>query len=225
MGIQRTFEYRALFHLPDSAKYFLDKLDEVTDPNYLPSYEDILRVRVRTTGVVRTNFVSQQRRFEVYDVGGQKSERKKWIHLFEGVSAVIFVVAISEYDQTMWEDNATNRLQEALDLFEQICHSPFFRKTSMILFLNKTDLFVEKIARVPLNVCFDEYQGEEGDVEAGKTHIKMQFVRRTMLEAKPPREVYTHFTQATNTDQIKHVLADVQDMVLRSSLRAGGLLE
>ena len=81
----------------------------------------------------------------MYDVGGQRNERKKWIHCFEGVTAVIFVAAISEYDQKLFEDASTNRMVEALDLFEDICNNAFFVKSSLILFLNKRDLFEEKI--------------------------------------------------------------------------------
>jgi hypothetical protein len=40
----------------------------------------------------------------MFDVGGQRSERKKWIHCFENVTAVLFVVAISGYDQCLAED-------------------------------------------------------------------------------------------------------------------------
>jgi len=40
----------------------------------------------------------------MFDVGGQRSERKKWIHCFEGVTAIIFIVALSEYDLTLAED-------------------------------------------------------------------------------------------------------------------------
>uniref|UniRef100_A0A914LY92 Uncharacterized protein n=1 Tax=Meloidogyne incognita TaxID=6306 RepID=A0A914LY92_MELIC len=43
----------------------------------------------------------------IFDVGGQRSERRKWIHIFDDVNAIIFVVAISEYDQKIREDNAT----------------------------------------------------------------------------------------------------------------------
>ena len=38
------------------------------------------------------------------DVGGQRSERKKWIHCFEGVTSIIFCVAMSEYDLVLAED-------------------------------------------------------------------------------------------------------------------------
>lgn len=40
----------------------------------------------------------------MFDVGGQRSERKKWIHCFEGVTAIIFCVALSDYDLVLAED-------------------------------------------------------------------------------------------------------------------------
>ncbi len=78
--------------------------------------------------------------FRFIDVGGQRNERRKWIHCFENVTAVIFVAAISEYDQTLYEDEKVNRLQESIDVFSTICNNPFFDKTAMILFLNKVNL-------------------------------------------------------------------------------------
>jgi len=93
------------------------------------------------------------------DVGGQRSERKKWMHCFSDVTAVLFCVALSEYDLKLYEDNATNRMHESLKLFKEICNSKWFVETNMILFLNKSDLFREKIAKVPLGVCFSGYKG------------------------------------------------------------------
>jgi guanine nucleotide-binding protein G(i) subunit alpha len=42
----------------------------------------------------------------MFDVGGQRSERKKWIHCFENVTSIIFCVALSEYDQVLLEENS-----------------------------------------------------------------------------------------------------------------------
>jgi len=77
-------------------------------------------------------------------VGGQRNERKKWIHCFENVTAVLFVGVLSEYDQVLYEDATVNRMVETLVLFEDACNSHWFKKTAIILFLNKRDLFVEK---------------------------------------------------------------------------------
>ena len=43
--------------------------------------------------------------FRLFDVGGQRSERKKWIHCFENVTSIIFLVALSEYDQILFESD------------------------------------------------------------------------------------------------------------------------
>ena len=98
-GVQVAFNRANEYQLNDSAKYFLDKMDEIGQANYLPSTQDILRTRVKTTGIVEINFSFKDLNFRVFDVGGQRSERKKWIHCFEDVTAIIFIVALSEYDQ------------------------------------------------------------------------------------------------------------------------------
>lgn len=97
--------------------------------------------------------------FRLVDVGGQRSERKKWMHCFQDVTAVIFCVAMSEYDLKLYEDDTTNRMHESLKLFKEICNSRWFIDTSMILFLNKKDLFQEKIKKIDLSVCFEDYKG------------------------------------------------------------------
>lgn len=39
------------------------------------------------------------------DVGGQRSERRKWIHCFQNVTSIMFLVALSEYDQVLVESD------------------------------------------------------------------------------------------------------------------------
>lgn len=76
----------------------------------MPTEQDILRTRVKTTGIVEVHFSFKNLNFKLFDVGGQRSERKKWIHCFEDVTAIIFCVAMSEYDQVLHEDETTVRI-------------------------------------------------------------------------------------------------------------------
>jgi guanine nucleotide-binding protein subunit alpha len=99
--------------------------------------------------------------YRIIDVGGQRSERKKWMHHFEDVDLVLFLVALSEYDQALYEDGSVNRLQEALDLFHSICQSQWFTRTAVQLVFNKTDLFREKLKHSPLETYFPDFLGRQ----------------------------------------------------------------
>jgi len=219
-GIKRTFSFRAKFQFPDSASYFFDKIDDIAKDSYIPNKQDVLRSRVRTTGIVENAFEIDGNQFKMFDVGGQRNERKKWIHCFENVTAVLFVAAISEYDQVLYEDENTNRMDEALNLFEEICNSRWFRDTSMILFLNKRDLFEDKISEVSLSVCFETYDGPN-TYDAGCEFLQEQFESRNR---NPDKQVYTHITCATDTDNISAVFNAVKDIIIRKSLIEAGLV-
>jgi len=218
-GIKGTFAARANFQLTDSAPYFFGRIDDIAKNSYIPTEQDVLRSRVRTTGIVENAFDIDGNQFKMFDVGGQRNERKKWIHCFENVTAVLFVAAISEYDQVLYEDDETNRMIEALNLFEEICNSRWFRETSMILFLNKRDLFQDKITKVSLRECFAGYEGPN-TYDAGCAFLQEQFESRNR---NPEKQVYTHITCATDTDNISAVFNAVKDIIIRKSLNEAGL--
>lgn len=220
-GIKTTYNNRAKFQLFDGAQYFFDRITVLSATGYLPDDQDILRCRIRTTGIVETDFEIAGNKFKMLDVGGQRNERKKWIHCFEEVTAVIFVVALSEYDQVLFEDETTNRMYEALVLFDEVCNSKWFLKTSMILFLNKRDLFAKKIGEVPLTVCFPDYKGPEYNYEAGCNYIQQQFELKNRTAGKL---VYSHITCATDTNNVATVFDAVKDIVIRKSLGDAGLI-
>lgn len=138
---------------------YFNEIDRISDTDYIPNQQDILRARVKTTGITETKFTVGDLLYRMVDVGGQRSERKKWIHCFEDVTAIIFMVAISEYDQVLFEDETVNRMGESLTLFQSICDMECFQKTSIILFMNKTDLFKKKLNSSPLNAYFPKYKG------------------------------------------------------------------
>ena len=170
-SIQDVYTQRHNFQLPDSAKYYLNKIKTIGDVGYVPSIQDVLRSRVRTSGIVEERYIIDRVPFQMYDVGGQRNERKKWIHCFDTVTAVIFVAAISEYDQVLYEDHSANRIQEALSLFEEICNSRWFEDTSIILFLNKRDLFEEKIVNKTMESMDMWKDCTAGHIASSFTHI------------------------------------------------------
>uniref|UniRef100_A0A914CE25 Guanine nucleotide-binding protein G(I) subunit alpha n=1 Tax=Acrobeloides nanus TaxID=290746 RepID=A0A914CE25_9BILA len=104
-GVQECFMRSREYQLNDSAPYYLNALDRISQPGYIPTQDDVLRTRVKTTGIVETHFTYKDLHFKMFDVGGQRSERKKWIHCFEGVTAIIFCAALSEYDMVLAEDD------------------------------------------------------------------------------------------------------------------------
>lgn len=199
---------------------YFDCIDRISKEGYLPTDQDVLRSRVKTTGITETSFKIGDLTYRMFDVGGQRSERKKWIHCFENVTAIIFMVAISEYDQVLIEDEDTNRMQEALTLFDSICNSRWFGKTSTILFLNKTDIFKTKLLSSPLSNCFPDFNGG-ADEELAREYIKKRF---TSINHSPHKQIYTHFTCATDTEQVEFVLSAVHDIILQNNLRDVGLI-
>lgn len=193
---------------------------ELGEASYIPTEQDVLRSRVRTTGIVENNFEIEGNQFRMFDVGGQRNERKKWIHCFEDVTAVLFVAAISEYDQVLFEDESTNRMDEALCLFEEISNSKWFGSTSIILFLNKRDLFANKIKNVSLRVCFPEYEGDDS-YEDGSQFIQAQFESKSR---NPTKSIYSHVTCATDTHNVSAVFNAVKDIIIQNGLTEAGLV-
>jgi len=233
-AVQNAYNNREKYQLTDSAAYFFERLKGDDDPesagrdemvgeeNYLPSIQDVLRARVRTTGIVKKEFVIDGSNFELYDVGGQRNERKKWIHCFDNVTAVLFVGVLSEYNQTLFEDDTTNRMEETLKLFEEVVNATYFENTNFILFLNKRDLFKHQIENEghKLTDCklFKDYGEEINNYEDGCQVIADQFL------AKTDKMIQPHYTCATDTDLCKELLKKVTMIIIQTSLQDAGLV-
>lgn len=160
-GVQQCFSRSREYQLNDSAQYFLENLKRLTTREYIPTQDDVLRTRVKTTGIVEINFSYHQLNFKMFDVGGQRSERKKWIHCFEGVTAIIFCVALSAYDLVLAEDEEMNRMHESMKLFDSICNNKWFTETSIILFLNKKRFIRKENHKITSHHLFPRlYRGE-----------------------------------------------------------------
>jgi hypothetical protein len=211
-GIRACFERSAEFQLSDSAKYYFDAIDRISNVDYVPTDQDVLRSRTKTTGINEIKFDIQGTPFRMLDVGGQRSERRKWIHCFQDVTAVIFCVALSEYDLKLYEDDTTNRMHESLKLWKEICNTNWFTNTAMILLLNKRDLFEDKIKRVPLTVCFPDFDGPPANFDSAVHYIRDAFLA---LNKNPKKSITVHVTCATDSELVGKLFADVKELLVK----------
>ncbi|CAF4060275.1 unnamed protein product [Rotaria sp. Silwood2] len=203
-GIKECYDRRREYQLTDSAKYYLDSIDRIASPGYLPTEQDVLRVRVPTTGIIEYPFDLENIIFRMVDVGGQRSERRKWIHCFENVTSIMFLAALSEYDQVLVESDNENRMEESKALFRTIITYPWFTNSSVILFLNKKDLLEEKIMHSHLVDYFPEFDGPKRDAQAAREFILKMYVD---LNPDSDKIIYSHFTCATDILAYK-IMAD-----------------
>ncbi|KAH8063373.1 hypothetical protein JL722_2541 [Aureococcus anophagefferens] len=230
---QATWDRRSDYQIVESLKYYFKNILRISEPGYMNKDEytkeeqlqyqqDALLARVRTSGIVTEAYNIDGKMFEMYDVGGQRNERRKWIHCFENVTAVIFVAAISEYNQKLFEDATTNRMLEALEIFEEINQNKFFVKASMILFLNKRDLFEDKIKKYDIKDSpgFSDYTGG-CDYDAGCAYFVGKFMRR---KGDPDKVVYHHITCATDTSNVAIVFNSCKQIILQKNMENAGFM-
>ncbi|XP_039253843.1 guanine nucleotide-binding protein subunit alpha-14-like [Styela clava] len=330
-GVQQCFARRDEFQLSDSTAYFMNNLERISEKGYIPSLQDVLRSRMPTSGIREYQFDIGNFVFGIVDVGGQKSERRKWIHCFENVTSIIFLAALSEYNMTIpleevsqdlraslrhnqrrqamrakttlnkaasstgfgftnglagldmangghhgssqhrkiksrpsnrkhfsptdfprtalrstpssleespdqngntrkksddssrsaepsFAPSHINRMKESRALFKTIISCEYFTNTSVILFLNKKDILAEKIATSHISDHFPEFEGPKCDAEAARNFILTKYADCFERRRTPKRDLYAHFTCATDTRNIKYVFAAVKDIILKNYL-------
>lgn len=215
---QEAYTRSSEFQLNDTAEYFFTEIDRIAQRDYVPSDTDMLRLRKKTTGIIETKFLVEELNFRMVDVGGQRNERKKWIHCFEDVTAIIFLISLSEFDCVLEEDESTNRMHESLELFNNIINNEWFEDMPILLFMNKIDLFERKIQKVDLKVCFTSYK-DGCDQDKALQYIQMRFERKNKT---PDRNIYSYVTCATDTENAKKVFNSVKHIILKDILAATG---
>lgn len=226
--------------------------------SYIPTNDDIMRSRQITTGITEVSFKIKMPSglgggyhvFRMFDVGGQRHYRNKWLQVFEGIQAVLFVISSGEFDQTLREDSTQNRLAESISLFRRVWHNRFLLHSGIITFLNKQDVLQEKInAGKRIRDYFPEFEqfrlSSQKECQRFNSFDEFQktqfFIRQKLIEItqetpkrisnlktpifdRPKRDVFFHFTIATDTDNVRKVFEDVHDIILKKNLQDLGLL-
>lgn len=165
----------------------------------MPTNQDILRFRFRTIGVTQKDLAFGDLDYNIWDVGGTRKERRKWIHCITSVDVIIFSVDISAYDQSVYEDEKSNVMQEDLHLFNSLCKSIFLRRAILLLFFNKVDLLQRKLATRSFNDYFADFDGDRLNLEDVKTYIANKFMR--LNDHKPKNMTHVCFTNMTEDDK------------------------
>ncbi|XP_013396545.1 guanine nucleotide-binding protein G(o) subunit alpha isoform X1 [Lingula anatina] len=220
-GVKASYATRNRYplRLSEAEEYFLNDFERICAPSYLPTIKDILFLRKPTVGVQEMCLTINSLNYRVIDVAGQKSQRNKWIHFFEGVTAVIFFVSLSGFNEMLEEDSTMNNLRDSLQTFQEMTHNQYLTKTDVMLFLNKHDLFMEKMKRFRLAETFPEFRGHNTPDDA-LGFIKDEFYRR----APPGKSLYTHVSCAINVDLMKTIIENVLQILVDINLRRTGLM-
>jgi len=218
-GMQETWRRRSVLQLQDSLKYFIENIDRIATNGYVPSVDDVMHVRIKTTGIVEESLTMEGRAFEIVDVGGQRSERRKWMNCFSDVTGLVFVASLTAYNQFLYEDETVNRLKESLTLFHKLLNeSDTFDDACVILFLNKADLFGEMIKTTPITKCLKSYTGPLTEDD------QCDFIQSLYEERAGAHKIFTHVTCATNSDQIEIIFKAVNHTLINRALIDAGLL-
>ncbi len=214
-AVQKALERRAEFWLLDSCEYYMEHVERFAEAGFEPTEEDVVMARVRTTGLVTTRLEQRvvqsdqdapsKLHFEVVDVGGQRSERRKWVKCFADVKAVLFVINLAGYNRVLFEAPDQFRIQEALDMLRDISHLDTFADTPLFIFLNKKDLFEKMILQEDMKAAFPDYTG------GCKLAPALAFIEEKLREQLPPgRTVHIEVVTSVMKRDIKCAFEEVK---------------
>ncbi|OCH88154.1 G-protein alpha subunit [Obba rivulosa] len=215
-------------HLEEYAAHFLDDIQRVSLPDYLPTAEDILHVRLQTLGVTEHTFdidmAGSLYTWLLYDVGGARAQRHVWVPYFEDATAIIFLAPISAFDQYLEEDPRTNRIDDSLQLFTAICSNKLLQKAALVLMLNKTDILRKKLkAGIKVRKFISSYGDRPNSYEEVSEYFRAHFIQVHHRKDISHRPLYLHFTSMIDIKATQSIIINVNEAIMRSHLTSIGL--
>lgn len=189
---------------------------------YVPNNQDILNCRIMTTSVLTTRLNISGIPMVFIDVGGHRSFRFKWApYLCDNLKSIFFVFSLSCYDQVLAEDDETNRMEDAIELFRSLARNKNLKGISITVFLNKVDLYEKKVVWSPIEKYFPTFKFKENDKlsEAGIAYFK----RRFSIE-NTGRLIQHNVTKATDQQLMMKVLHSVIQSIMHGMLKNYGML-
>lgn len=212
-----TFEDDLVYQ---SAAMFQHEFDRIFTESYMPTDEDMFKIRNPTTNITSTALRFKGEEFTLRDVGGQIQHQDMWMTAFKGCQAVLFIISLDDYHRN--DGNGRNRLMESRELLLTICKSPDFLHLPLVLIFNKADLFNQRLNDKPLSQCsaFETVAGK-GDAEPVEDYKKRSldtvtdfFVQgiKSVVKSEQNYSVGYYTTCATDS----HLISSVMETVFTS---------
>ncbi|KAJ8507892.1 hypothetical protein ONZ45_g9787 [Pleurotus djamor] len=214
--------------LDESAPFFLADVERVSEPDYMPTTDDILNVRLQTLGVTEhvfdINVAGYHNLWRLYDVGGARGQRRAWIPYFDDATAIIFLAPLSAFDQFLEEDLRTNRIEDSLQLFTAICSNQLLKSTHLVLLLNKVDLLKKKLeAGVKVRKYITSYGFRPNRYEDVAEYFRAHFVQVHKKHDISDRSLFVHFTSMLDIKATQEIIINVGEAIIRSHISRTGL--
>ncbi|KAJ4494701.1 G-protein alpha subunit [Lentinula edodes] len=220
---------RRRLKLDEWSEFFLRHITRVAASDYVPSTDDILHARIQTMGVAEhifdVNIHGKSVSWHLFDVGGARGQRHTWVPYFDDANAIIFVAPVSAFDQYLEEDPRTNRIDDSLQLFTQICSSPLLKNAHLVLFLNKTDLLRAKLDNgLRVQKYITSFGERANDYETVVQYFRAHFLQVHRRNNENRRVLYTHFTSVVDTKATQRIIGNVRDSIFRGYLQSAALV-
>ncbi|EJF67466.1 G-alpha-domain-containing protein [Dichomitus squalens LYAD-421 SS1] len=217
--------------LEESSGFYLDEIDRITAKMYFPTDDDVLKARLKTTGVVEHKFtLAKNTEFRgvewvIYDVGGARNQRQAWAPYFDDVNAIIFLAPISAFDQQLAEDPKVNRLEDSFLLWKSVIESRLLAHVNIVLFLNKCDLLKKKLeSGVRLKHYMPSFN-RPNDYDTVSQYFRNRFgAMHQQLSPNKSRELFIHLTAVTDTPKTHIIISNVRDIILTANLKSSSLM-
>lgn len=215
--------------LDEWSEFFLNDISRISARNYVPSTDDILHARIQTMGVAEHIFDvdihGKTVTWHLFDVGGARGQRHSWVPYFDDANAIIFVSPISAFDQYLEEDPRTNRIDDSLQLFTQICSNQLLKRVHLVLFLNKTDILRKKLERgLSVSKYILSYGDRPNEYESVVQYFRAHFLQVHRRNNENRRVLYTHLTNVVDTKATQSIIGNVRDSIFRGYLQSAALV-
>ncbi|EGO24442.1 hypothetical protein SERLADRAFT_467759 [Serpula lacrymans var. lacrymans S7.9] len=215
--------------LDEWSEFFLNDITRIAGRNYVPITDDILHARIQTMGVAEHIFDvdihGKTVTWHLFDVGGARGQRHSWVPYFDDANAIIFVSPISAFDQYLEEDPRTNRIDDSLQLFTQICSNPLLKRVHLVLFLNKTDILKKKLdSGLSVSKYILSYGDRANEYESVVQYFRAHFLQVHRRNNENRRVLYTHLTSVVDTKATQSIIGNVRDSIFRGYLQSAALV-